>query len=145
MRRGSTLGLIGLALLVGCNSAGVSGTVPVSGKVTYKGAPVEGAIIIFVPEGNGRSATATTVANGLFSLTTVDASGAMPGKYKVTVEKVEYGQGGTSSMEAASTGNAAEGQAKHVLPKKYAEVASTPLVIEVPSGGKKDIDLAIVD
>ena len=112
------LGLIGLVLLVGCNSASVSGTVPVGGKVTYKGAPVEGAIITFVPEGKGRTATATTDAGGVFSLTTVDASGAMPGKYKVTVDKVVYGAGGSSSMEAASGGNAAEGQAKRALPAK---------------------------
>ena len=145
MRRRSMLGLIGLALLVGCNSASVSGTVPVGGKVTYKGAPVEGAIVTFVPEGNGRTATATTAAGGVFSLMTVDASGAMPGKYKVTVDKVVYGAGGSSSMEAASSGNAAEGQAKRALPAKYAEAASTPLALEVPSGGRKDIDLALVD
>ena len=145
MRRRSMLGLFCLALLVGCNSASVSGTVPASGKVTYKGAPVEGAIVTFVPEGKGRTATATTAAGGAFSLTTVDASGAMPGKYKVTVDKVEYGSGGSSSMEAAASGNAAEGKAKRVLPAKYAEATATPLDMEVPSGGKKDIDLALVD
>ena len=145
MRRRSVLGLIGLALLVGCNSASITGTVPVSGKVTYKGTPVEGAIVIFVPEGKGRTATATTGAGGVFSLTTVDALGAMPGKYKVTVDKVEYGAGGSSSMESASSGNAAEGQVKRALPTKYAEAASTPLAMEIPSGGKKDIPLALVD
>lgn len=145
MLRRSLLGLLGLALLVGCNSASVSGTVPVSGKVTYKGAPVEGAIVTFVPEGKGRTATATTGAGGVFSLTTVDAPGAMPGKYKVTVDKVEYGAAGSPSMEEAAKGNAAEGQSKRVLPAKYAEVASTPLAIEVPSGGKKDLDLPLID
>jgi Carboxypeptidase regulatory-like domain len=145
MRRPSLLGLLGLALLMGCNSGSVSGTVPASGKVTYKGAPVEGAIVTFVPESEGRTATATTSAGGVFSLTTVDASGAMPGKYKVTVDKVEYGPGSNLSMEAAAKGNSAEGQAKRVLPAKYAAAASTPLAIEVPSGGKKDIDLPLVD
>jgi Carboxypeptidase regulatory-like domain len=145
MRRPSLLGLLGLAFLLGCNSGSVSGTVPASGKVTYKGAPVEGAIVTFVPEGEGRTATATTSAGGVFSLTTVDASGVMPGKYKVTVDKVEYGPGSNLSMEAAAKGNPAEGQAKRVLPAKYAAAASTPLAIEVPSGGKKDIDLPLVD
>ena len=145
MNSHSLLGLICLALLVGCNSASVSGTVPVSGKVTYKGAPVEGAVVTFVPEGVGRPATATTGAGGVFSLSTVDASGAMPGKYKVTIDKVVFGTGGSSSMEAASTGNAAEGQSKRALPKKYAEAASTPLAMDVPSGGKKDIEVALVD
>jgi hypothetical protein len=145
MRSRSLFGLIGLALLVGCNSGSVSGTVPVSGKVTYKGAPVEGAIITFVPEGEGRAATATTGAGGVFSLTTVDASGALPGKYKVTVDKVEYGAAGSPSMEEAARGNPAEGKANRVLPAKYADAASTPLAVEVPSGGKKDIDLPLVD
>ena len=144
MRRRSVLGLIGLSLLVGCNSASVSGTVPAGGKVTYKGTAVEGAIITFVPEGGGgRIATATTMAGGVFSMTTVDASGALPGKYKVTIEKVEYAAGGSSSMEAASTGNAAEGKSKSALPTKYAQAASTPLAIELPAGGKRDIDFAL--
>ena len=96
------LGHWSLALLVGCNSGSVSGTVPASGKVTYKGAPVEGAIVTFVPQGNGRTATATTRAGGVFSLTTVDSSGALPGKYRVTVDKVEYGAGTSPSMEEAA-------------------------------------------
>ncbi len=145
MRRCFLLGLICLTLLAGCNSASVSGTVTAGGKVTYKGAAIEGAIVTFVPEGNGRTATATTEAGGVFSLTTVDAAGAIPGKYKVTVEKVEYAVGGTSSMEEASTGNAAEGKTKRALPAKYATATSTPLLIEVPSSGKKDLDLALVD
>lgn len=106
---------------------------------------MDGAIVTFVPDANGRTATATTGAGGVFSLTTVEASGAMPGKYKVSVAKVEYGAGGSSSMEAAASGNAAEGQVKLALPAKYADVASTPLAIEVPSDGKKDIELALVD
>jgi hypothetical protein len=69
----------------------------------------------------------------------------MPGKYKVTVDKLEYAPAAASSMEAAAKGNAAEGQAKRVLPKKYASAASTPLALEVPSGGKTDLDLALVD
>jgi hypothetical protein len=117
----------------------------VSGKVTYRGAPVAGAIVTFVPEGQGRTATATTGAAGVFSLTTVDSSGAMPGKYKVTVDKVAYPAGGSSSMEEAARGNPAESQAKRVLPAKYAQPASTPLAIEVPSGGKQDLDLTLVD
>jgi hypothetical protein len=148
MRCPSLFGFLGPGLLLaclGCNSGSVSGTVPASGKVTYKGAPVEGAIVTFVPEGNGRTATATTRAGGVFSLTTVDSSGALPGKYRVTVDKVEYGAGGSPSMEEAARGNPAEGQAKRVLPAKYAAAASTPLAIEVSTGGKKDIDLALAD
>ncbi len=53
------------------------------------------------------------------------------------VDKVEYAAAGASSMEAASTGNAAEERAKRALPKKYAEAASTLLAIEVPANGKR--------
>ena len=145
MHRCRTLWLVYFSFLVGCNSASISGTVPVAGKVTYKGSPVEGAIITFIPEGDGRIATATTAVGGAYSLTTVDASGALPGKYKVTIEKVEFAAGGSSSMEAASTGNASEGKSKRLLPSKYAQATSTPLVMEVPSGGKKDLDFALAD
>jgi hypothetical protein len=140
------LGAWSLGLLLGCNSASVSGTVPAGGKVTYQGAGVEGAIVTFVSEDdNGRPATATTGAGGEFHLTTVDAPGALPGKYKVTVDKVQYAAGGSSSMEDAARGNAAESQPKRLLPAKYAAAASTPLAIEVPSGGKQDLDLTLVD
>ncbi len=71
-------GFIGLCWLVGCSSASISGTVPAGGKVTYKGNPVEGAIVTFHPEGVGRIATATTASGGEFRLTTVDAAGALP-------------------------------------------------------------------
>jgi len=69
----------------------------------------------------------------------------MPGKYKVTVDKVEYPAGGSSSMEAAARPDAAPAQPKRLLPAKYAAAASTPLAIEVPSGGKKDLDLTLAD
>ena len=144
MHRCRTLWLVYFSFLVGCNSASISGTVPVAGKVTYKGSPVEGAIITFIPEGDGRIATATTAAGGAFSLMTVDAAGALPGKYKVTVEKVEFAAGGSSSMEAASTGNASEGKLKRLLPSKYAQ-ATSPLMMEVPTGGTKDLDFALAD
>ncbi len=139
------LGFIGLCWIVGCSSASIPGTVPAGGKVTYKGTPVEGAIVTFHPEGQGRIATATTVSGGAFSLTTVDASGALPGRYKVTVDKQEFAAAGASSMEAAATGNAAEGKSKRLLPAKYAKVASTPVAVEVPSSGKKDFDISVAD
>ena len=145
MNRSTLAGLSFLALLVGCNTGSLSGTVPASGKVTYKGNPVEGAIVTFLPEGEGRPATATTVTGGTFSLTTVDSAGAMPGKYKVTIDKVDFATGGASSMEEASVGNAKEGQMKKLLPKKYADAGSTPLSAEVPSAGKKEFDFALVD
>lgn len=136
---------MGLCWLVGCNSASISGTVPAGGKVTYKGTPVEGAVVTFHPEGQGRIATATTVSGGAFTLTTVDAAGALPGKYKVTVDKQEFAKAGSSSMEAAATGSASEGKSKRLLPAKYAQAASTPVAIEVPASGKKDIDISVAD
>ena len=48
-------------------------------------------------------------------------------------------------MEAAASGNAAEGLAKRALPAKYAEAALTPFAIEVSSAGKKEIDYSLVN
>jgi hypothetical protein len=59
----------------------------VSGKVIYKGAPVKKGAINFVPtKPEGRGA-AGQIADGYYSLTTLNpGDGAIPGKYKVMVD-----------------------------------------------------------
>src|SRR5439155_9511032 len=61
----------------------------VRGKVTYKGAPVDGASVIFHPRGQAGPdvvrPVAVTAADGTFSLRTAGVEGAPPGEYDVTV------------------------------------------------------------
>ena len=76
--------------VLGCGGDELGTRYPVSGKVTYKGAPVAKGTISFVPEeAEGRGASGT-IENGSYSLTThTPGDGAFPGKYTVTVDTRE--------------------------------------------------------
>ena len=144
-----SVALIALALLnAGCSSDNALGTVPVGGKVTYKSQPVSGATITFLGEGDARTATAITAADGTYHLTTLDSPGAMPGSYAVLVEKIETPAelNRLVSMEEAAK-NAAKPlpQPKKLLPAKYADATKTPLKFEVKKGRSNTFDLPLAD
>lgn len=75
------------ALIAGCGGGAKGNTV--RGKVTYKGAPVEGASVIFHPKGQAGPGVvrpaAVTAADGTFTLKTAGEEGAPPGEYDVTI------------------------------------------------------------
>ena len=136
--------------MVGCNqSLQLTGLVPASGTVIFDGAPVEGATVIFIPvssEGTEmRSASATTGANGKFTLMTLQpADGAYPGSYKVTVEKTETT--GELRVEETPDGrsNLIDTQMiTDLLPLKYGDSGATDLMVEIPAKGNKDILLEL--
>lgn len=78
-----------LALLVGCGGSGL-GTVPVSGKITVDGQPMEGVMVVYNPGDGGRAASGRTDAQGMYKLTTeIKDDGALPGSYKIAVSKHE--------------------------------------------------------
>jgi hypothetical protein len=132
-------------LLTGCSGGGISGTAPVTGKVTYKGEPVEGAVVSFIGEGEGaRVATAISGPGGTYELTTVANKGALPGKYSVTVTKTEIAAGAEQSMEEAAKSLAPLPASKELLPAKYSNPAQSPLKFEVKSG-TNTIDLPLTD
>jgi hypothetical protein len=77
-----------LVILQGCSSDDGEPRQPVTGTVTQKGAPVEGAIVAFTPQAEGMPASGTTDASGVYKLTTkVSGDGAVVGKYKITITK----------------------------------------------------------
>ena len=71
MNRQVVLGLVGLFALaiVGCGSA-PSDIAKTTGKVTYKGASVEGATVTMATEDNKKIATAITDSEGSFTMMT---------------------------------------------------------------------------
>src|SRR5690348_11876448 len=77
--------LLCLAVCLGCGQRNPLGTVPVGGKVTYNSQPVEAATVSFIPDGDGRPATAISGPDGSYNLATLNWSGAVPGSYTVVV------------------------------------------------------------
>ena len=61
-------------------------TVPVKGKVTYKGKPLTEGEIVFEPDNSGREAHGSIQPDGSFELTTFKTGdGAVPGTHRVAV------------------------------------------------------------
>jgi len=158
--------LVGIAFLASMMCTGCSGdgapkpkTVKVTGKVTYKGQPVQSASVAFLGDGNSSPALGRTDAEGRFQLTTSDpGDGAVPGVHKVTVAKIASSSKpptatGTSSMEdmakkAAERGNkppAEDAGPMSLLPEKYAQVSTTDLSFEVKESGTNDFTIELKD
>lgn len=74
-------------MLLGCGQKGPA-TATVSGTIKLNGEPVEGAVVLFQPVGEGRSSRGLTDANGRYTLTyTADQKGALIGEHIVSVSK----------------------------------------------------------
>jgi hypothetical protein len=120
MRRG-TRPLVQAALVLsfcwGCGSDSgqyVGKTVPVKGKVTYKGKSLTQGEIVFEPNSAGREAHGNIEPDGTFELTTFKAGdGAVPGTHRVAVS-------GTSKKDA--------------VPVKFQSTSSSKTEVEVAEG-----------
>lgn len=121
------------ALFVGAGCGGDGATiVPVRGRVTLAGQPVEGASVMLHPEGEGRPATGLTDASGEFQLTTVDEfDGAMLGDYRVTVSLVR--PRGDVDYETAESG-LDEMNLEYVVPQRYGDRDTSGLTAQVERG-----------
>ena len=88
-------------LIAGCGSGAIDKsaskrlkTFPSSGSVKFNGQPVAGATVVFAPDPGGTptsvAALAMTDASGNFTLQAYPPlKGAVPGKYKVAITKME--------------------------------------------------------
>lgn len=134
--------------LVGCSKSGLDGLVPVSGTVTYKGKPVEGADLVFNPESEGRAASAKSDASGKFHVTTLDPQdGAKPGNYKVAISKKEMINPMTAE-EAEDwfhkhSGPPPPRKIKNELPEKYADEKTSGLTATVTESGSNDLSFEL--
>jgi len=146
-RRGlSELVVVALLLVVGVGcSAGKPAsnrpqTHPAKGRVTMGGQPLGGATVTFRPDGAGSGCSGITDESGNFKLSTFTAGdGAVPGKYRVTVTKVDAGP---ASVDVNSPGYAPPAAnappPKSLLPDTYADPAKSGLTAEV-AGGKANV------
>ena len=147
------LALMAAVPLVGCGDAPLlDGTSPVTGLVTYQGQPVEGATVVFTPEGEGRAASGRTDASGRFEMTTLSpGDGVFPGKYRCAISKTEVTGGATreeveQQTSASSTDQTpAEPTVRELLPEKYKSPATSGLTAEVTESGPNDIVFDLVD
>ena len=129
----------------------LEGLAPVEGTVTFRGKPVEGASVVFVPAVAGkRAAVGTTDATGRFRLTTKDpGDGALPGAYAIAVSKTEA-SGGLSAAEAEQWSRNRENFGKYPpppkitehLPEKY-KAANTSGFQATVTGGRNTVNLAL--
>lgn len=156
MPRGRFCGVLLAALvgLAGCqtqDTRNLPATVQAGGYVYLDGQPLDGAVLVFVPEDpNGYAAQGVSKSNGYFELQAFEKKkGAVPGRYKVQVSKtVEM-----SAQEAAAQGggkdaeHTAEGKGavfyRNILPKKYASIATSGLTAEIPPTGTRELKIEL--
>jgi hypothetical protein len=140
MTRVGRCGCVLLAALAaaGCGESGASShekmpTVPVSGRVAFRGKPLGNVAVIFQSIDGKVSATGTTDAAGTFRLATyAPDDGAPPGSYRVTVapggtaREIEPGVLAPTPEEPA-TGSP--------VPARYADPTKSDLSADVKESG----------
>ena len=109
---------------------------PVTGKVSYKGHPLQSGAIVFTPDGKrgetGRIAFGKIATDGTFVLYTGETAGAAPGFYRVTV--------------LAHGGDIASGGARFpqpLLPDKYRDPNQSELGCEVKANRPNMFDFPL--
>jgi hypothetical protein len=125
-----TVGAIGLA---GCGS----GLVPAEGIVLLDGRPVAGATITFMPQGEGRPASARSGADGRFAASLPGAAPGLPaGDYRVVVMllKQEVLGAGGGDAETASGGGGPPVQ--YIVPKRYGDPETSGLTAPLAKGSR---------
>ena len=148
----------GLAVAAVWSALGVCGcgpdlpeTVPVTGKILFKGEPVANAQVGFVPkiEGSGAlPARGTTDEAGEFVLKTYvapgqEADGVTPGEYAVTVQKTDVP---VDPAEMARMFSQNPGYVPpQLLPSQYATAAKSPLTAPVTEDGENSFEFELVE
>lgn len=153
--------ILGLVCCVsGCKKN--PGYVKVTGTVTFEGAPLDGASLMFYSqESGGEGGGGKTGADGTYTVTSAGASeggqGLLPGTYKVTVakyedvkseddiafEKGEIDYDELQKRKAAGGAYAKTAAAKPLTPAQYIREDSTPLSITVEKGGNNVFDFTL--
>jgi len=131
-RRGTRLlvaAAMALALVVagGCRKG--MPTVPVSGKVTYKGQPLKFGSVLFQPE-VGPTARGAIQPDGTFTLSTDGKDGAVVGKHRVEIKCAT-----TQDPSAPPPNRNTEQPAgKSLIPERYTSYGTSGFEVEVKSG-----------
>jgi len=140
------LAWVAVGIVAGCSS-GRPKTFQVSGTVTMKGQPVEGATVVFVPPDGAsyQAAMGITDATGTFKLSTFNGNdGAQEGEYRIKVSKfnvkkpTKEEQERYISIEEERKMQFGDDKpavpAKNLLPGKYNDEAMSGLTYTVKRG-----------
>jgi hypothetical protein len=146
-----------LVVFLGCSrGTGRPPTYPLSGVVTLKGQPLEGATVVFVPP-KGASyepATGITDADGKFKLGTFIAEdGAQEGEYQIKISKFDIKkptkeeQDRYISIEEEQKIQFPDEKptppAKNILPSKYASETTSGFTFTVTPKGPNTVELKL--
>lgn len=122
------IAVLACSLLAGCSTG--PKLIPVTGSVTVKGKPAEGATILFHPEDTAQvTASGVTEADGSFSLLSAMQPGVLAGKYKVTVTWPDPTKQPTEAQIMMGTAE----PGPDLLKGKYASRDVTTLSVEITS------------
>ncbi len=142
--------LVSVIAVCGCGDS-LPDRVPVSGKVTYNGAAVEGAAVVFVPVEGGPAATATTDAVGQFKLSTFEAhDGAVPGSYTISIAKTKQTGGKVMTAdeehEAVLAGKEIQPPTfEDLVPTRYKSSSTSGLAEDVTEDGENIFTFELTD
>lgn len=120
-------------------------TYPVTGTVTYKGEPLEGATVGFTPktEGEGHGGFAITNDKGFYQLQTTRGhvnAGTTPGEYYVTIIKVKMVKTGRFTPGYGGE-RIEEEEAVSLIPEKYCSGAGGLTATVVKGKNEFNFDL----
>lgn len=131
-----------LAVQAGCGPdlSHLPKTVTAEGVVTLDGDPVEGAAVSFVSESSSHHASGVTDADGKFVLRAFEEKpGAVPGDYRVSVNKTVVGE--TGPVDEESAGGTVS--VSYGVPKKYAALGTSGLRQTIPDEDVTDLKLEL--
>ena len=134
------------ALVAGCSDGGPPNRKPtkkVTVTVSYKGAPLEGATITFLPQGADVKecvAYGKTDAQGKAKMKTyVEGDGAVVGTHKVLLDKSESVGGQKVDVDSPQYDpSAPPATVKYHVPQKYGNPATSGLSAEVKESGPNE-------
>ncbi|WP_437206543.1 hypothetical protein [Planctomicrobium sp. SH664] len=134
--------------------------VPVTGEILYKGKPLAEAVVTFTCTDAGRSASATTDANGKFNLSTFErGDGAVPGSQRVSISRFEVDFPGTklvgmtaaevneaiAKMPVAAVDSLPPARARWLIPERYGSPDTSKLTVEVLESGENHFHFELQD
>jgi hypothetical protein len=148
--RSYLLAVCGAAMVIaamGCGGPvdGRPARVAFQARISLGGSPVDGAVVVLSPRGDGDAASGITDAGGIVTFSTFGAQdGVVPGRYGVSVMKTLMVEVPTISPDDPAYDPATAGLApkpKDLLPARYKNVSTSGLAIVVDAATKVPFEI----